>query len=445
MPEMNQNEQSRKNEFIIEKIKERPVNKKKLIRRTIITAAMAVIFGLIACFTFLILEPVFSNWLYPEEPPQVVVFPEDQEEMSPEEMLYDNMQSEIQASPEPSSVPLEEEQIQEILSNVTLNKDNYRQLYSALSEYITELNQYMVTVTGIISNVDWLNNVQESRNQASGVIIANNSKELMVLVDYEAISKAERLSMTFYNEVSVEAQVKDHDSATNLAVLSVDLTLLPSDMLENGIALPTLGSSNLKSIVGLPVVALGSPMGNSGSIGYGMVTAVSSQLPMADTNYRLLQTDIAGSQNAGGVLFNMQGHVVGMITTNRTSSDMKNLITAYGISDLKKRVEKMSNGIDTAYLGISGVDVSKEANLELGVPFGAYIREVVTDSPAMLAGIQQGDVLVAVDEKEIENYSDYINVLLELDAGSTIELTIMRQAQSEYREMKVTIVTEEAK
>ena len=75
MPESSQNNQS---DFMIEKIKERPVNKKKLLRRTVITAAMAVIFGLIACFTFLILEPVISNFLYPEEEPQIVVFPEDQ-------------------------------------------------------------------------------------------------------------------------------------------------------------------------------------------------------------------------------------------------------------------------------------------------------------------------------------------------------------------------------
>ena len=60
MPDSEQNNQS---DFLMEKIKVKPVNKRKLIRKTIITAAMAVIFALIACFTFLILEPVISNWL----------------------------------------------------------------------------------------------------------------------------------------------------------------------------------------------------------------------------------------------------------------------------------------------------------------------------------------------------------------------------------------------
>ena len=66
-PELNQ-----ESDFMIEKIKERPLNKKKLLRRTLTTASMAVMFGLIACFTFLLLEPVFSNWLHPEEPPKVL-------------------------------------------------------------------------------------------------------------------------------------------------------------------------------------------------------------------------------------------------------------------------------------------------------------------------------------------------------------------------------------
>ena len=72
-------EQNNKSSFMIEQIKERPINKKRLLRRTVITASMAVIFGLIACFTFLVLEPVLSNMLYPpEESTPVVIFPEDE-------------------------------------------------------------------------------------------------------------------------------------------------------------------------------------------------------------------------------------------------------------------------------------------------------------------------------------------------------------------------------
>lgn len=439
MPEPELNKQS---EFMIEKIKDRPVNKKKLLRRTIITAAMAVIFGLIACVTFLILEPVINNFLYPEEEPQSVVFPEDKEEMSPEEMLSDNMQQENlanQTQETTGSVELGREQINEILSSIVLSKENYKQLYSAMSAYVNEISRSIVTVTGVTSNLDWFNNVEESRHQSYGVIIAENGKELLVLVDFTPLSKAESLTLTFYNDVSAAAQLKDLDTVTNLAVLSIDLNELSKEMSIDNLPIADLGSSNLKSIVGTPVVALGSPMGVGGSIGYGMVTAVISQQNVADTNYKYLQTDISGSQNAGGILFNVNGEVIGIIT-NKNNSDMKNVITAYGISELKKRVEKMSNGRKAAYLGICGVDVTKEAYEELQVPYGAYITEVEMDSPSMMAGIQQGDVLMAINERKIYSYSEYTTILMQLDAGETVEVTVMRQAQGEYKEMKFEIV-----
>lgn len=436
---MTEKEQNNQNDFLIEKIKERPINRKKLLRRTIITASMAVIFGLIACITFLVLEPVINNWLYPEEEPQIVVFPEDQEEMSPEDMLAENLPTESsQPTPEEADVILKEEQIEEILSGVILDKDNYRELYIAMSDYVSQMNRCMVTITAVTSNIDWFNNVQESRNQASGVIIANNGKELLVLADASSLRQAEKLILTFSNEVQAEAQIKQQDKYTNLAVLSVVLSELPAEMIED-ISLATLGKSNTKNLLGTPVIAMGSPMGTSNSIGYGMITSESTQVYAPDRNYRLLMTDIYGSQNAGGVLFNLQGEVIGMITSGKTGSDMKNQISAYGITELKKVIEKMSNGSSVAYMGISGLDVTKEVNESQGVPYGAFVKEIAMDSPAMLTGIQRGDVITEMDGKKVTLFSDYSTILMQLDPGQTVELTVMRQSQNEYKEMKFSV------
>ena len=442
---MSESEENKQNDFLIEKIKERPVNKKKLLRRTLITAGMAVIFGLVACVTFLVLEPLISNWLYPEEPAQIVVFPQDQDEMSPEDMLSDNMQMENQANQNgdiTESITLESEQIQDILSNVELNMDNYRQLYMAMSDYVNELNRCMVTVTGVTSNIDWFHNVEKSSNQSSGVIVANNGKELLILVDYTPLRKAESLTLSFYNGTRVSAELKEEDEETSLAIVTVSLNDLDKDMVANDISVASLGSSNGRNIVGTPVVALGSPMGSSGSIGYGMITATAIQDSIADVNYKFLQTDINGSQNAGGVLFNLQGQVVGIITNHKPSSDMKNLITTYGITELKKYIEKMSNGEEMAYLGICGMDVTTEAHQEWKVPFGAFVKEVEMDSPSMHAGIQQGDVLVAVGDRNIQSFGEYAAAVTQLKVGEKVEITIMRQVQDDYKEVKFEVVPE---
>ena len=442
MPEKEQNNQ---NDFMIERIKERPINRKKLLRRTILTAAMAVIFGLIACFTFLVLEPVISNWLYPEEEPQIVVLPEDLEEMSPEDMLAENLPTESPVpEEEQEGVVLEKEQIDAILSGVVLDRQNYKEIYAALSNYVTELNHYMVTVTVVTSNIDWFNNVQESKSQTSGIIITDNGKELLILTDASYLSSAESLTLTFYTGDQVDAQIKQTDSYTNLAVLAVSLEDLPVGMKKEKLAYPVLGSSNTK-LLGMPVIAMGSPMGTSNSIGYGMITSASSTYSVPDRNYKIIQTDIIGSQNASGVLFNLDGQVVGIITGNKSGSDMKNIIYAYGITEMKKIIEKLSNGSEIAYLGISGLNVTPEASGELGVPLGGFVKKMDMDSPAMLAGIQQGDVIINIDGRNISTFNEYTNIVMQLEPGKTIEMTVKRKSQDEYKEMKFTMEAGEAK
>lgn len=444
---MAEKEPSAQSDFMIEKIKERPISKTRLFRRTVITVAMAVIFGLVACFTFLALEPVLSNLMNPKEEPPQIYFPEETEEKSPEDMLSDNNTPSNPSEPadvpeESEEIVLEEEQIQKILSEVSLNLENYNQLYSALAEYAQTLQKTMVTLTGISSRVDWFNDVNESVNRSSGVIIANNTRELLILTDFTPLEKAQRLNVTFYNGAETTAELKRKDSTTNLAVVSVPLESLPPDFLES-IKVAVTGSSNYRNFVGKPIIALGSPMGTSNSVGYGVITSISGQASATDVNYTLLQTDIAGSPAAGGVLFNLQGNIVGIITNDHSGSGMQNLITAYGITDLKKRMEKLSNDIPFAYAGMYITSVPLGAHKALNVPYGAYVKEVIMDSPAMKAGIRQGDVVIQMNDLDVKNVSDYITIMNLQKPGETISIKVMRQAQNEYKEMNLQITLEE--
>lgn len=435
--------------FMIEKIKQRPINKRRLIRRTVITASMAVIFGLIACFTFLVLEPVISNWLYPEEEPEAIIFPEEPEEMLPEEMLEEYIQPSPSPSPqpeeqtEPERAELDEQQIQDILDRVTLDMGDYRQLYSVLSDYVKQLNRYMVVVTGTKSDTDWFANVYESKNETSGVVIGNNGKELLILTDYNSVKRADHLTVTFSDGVQADALMMQCYQDGNLAVLCVSLNVLSQDMLAEDMHIAPMGSSLQRNLVGSPVIALGNPMGSSGSVGYGIITAVEAQVPLADRNFQLLITDIYGSQSAGGVLFNTSGQVVGFIIPGKAGSDMRNIISAYGISDLKQMISRLTKGDRIPYLGIIGGDVPKEANQQSQVPFGAYVREVEMDSPAMQAGVQSGDVVIGVNGQSVAKMSDYSNYLLKLNPEDTVTIQIMRQSQGEYKEITFEITVGE--
>lgn len=439
-------EQSPQSDFMIERIKQRPINRRKLLRRTILTAAMAVIFGMIACVTFLVLEPVISNWLHPEEGPNAVSFPEDQEEMSPEDMLAENQSTENPASDTQSEpLRLDDQEIEKILSRIVLDKGSYKEIYAAMSDYVAELNQYTVTVTAVTSNVDWFSNEQESRYQSSGFVLTDNGKELLILAYASPLRSAKSLTVTFYNNVQAVAEIKQMDSYTNLAVLAVDFANLPDEMQKENMVYPSLSSLGNRNIVGTPVIAVGSPMGTRGSVGYGMITSPGVQYSVPDRNYRIIQTDINGSRNAGGVLFNLEGQVVGIITGNKAGMDVDNVIYAYGISEMRRTLEKLSNGNPIAYLGISGLNVTAEANTGLGVPMGAFVTKVDMDSPAMRAGIQQGDVITGINERDISTFNEYTGVLMQTQPGETVMVEVMRQSQDGYKEMNFKMETGEAK
>lgn len=422
--------------FMKERIKERPLNKKKLIRRTIITASMAVIFGLVACLTVLLLEPLLSNWLYPEAPPENITFPQETQEMSPEDMALDD--DELRDEPDL------EEITQEIVNNLGDRDDRelLNEIYNRLGQLTDEVSRSLVTVTGVTSDMDWFDNTFESSGQTSGVIVADNGREYLVLVNKAPVETVESIKVTFCDGVKVDAQVKKADSITGLAVLAVDKKKL-TDTTQRKIGIASLGSSNGTDLVGKPVIALGSPVGVGGSVMYGVVTSAGNALHTVDSKYKLITTDMYGSENGTGILVNLDGQLVGVINQHYNNRDMSNAVSAIGISELKKTIERLSNGKNQVYLGVYGTDVTVDAHERLKVPYGTYVTEIVMDSPAMRAGIQSGDVIVAMDGRDISTYQDYIEALREMIPGNTGKLTVMRQTQEEYKSMELQIVWEE--
>lgn len=431
----NEQEENRppvQSDFLRETIKQKPVNKKKLLRRTLITVAMAVVFGLVACFTFLVLEPVISNRLYPEEEAKEVQFPEETatEEMKPEDML---VEEEKEEPPEPVKAQLEDEQIKELLSQVRFGLQDYETLYEEMAGLAKTAGRAVVTVTSVVSDVDWFNNIYENEASASGIIVANNGKSILILVSSGMLNGADSIIVTFCDQASVSAELVQKDAATGLAVLSVPLISIEEETMDV-IDIASLGSSN-GDLLGCPIIALGSPMGTSGSVCYGVITSAGAVIDQPDSAYKKITTDIYGSRNATGVLVNLKGMVVGVIDNANTSNDMGNLLTAYGITELKRTIEKMSNNKERAYLGVHGADVPREASEELDIPEGAYIKEIEMDSPAMAAGIQSGDVVMQIDDTPILTYNELLNVLYHANPEDILDFVLMRQG----REMNVPV------
>ncbi|MBP3813087.1 MAG: hypothetical protein ILA12_00395, partial [Butyrivibrio sp.] len=240
--------------FISEKIKQRPINRKKLLRRTAITFFLAIIFGMVACFTFLLLQPVFSDQLYPEEKPEAVSLPEEnvQDELTPEEMFA--VENEIAAVEAENFESAQKDQIDEAIASYSFNASDYSKMMASLKEVSAEVSRSIVTVTALSSDTNWFSESFESSGSTSGVIIATNGSYYYIAVPAAAITDAETIRVTFFDGAVTTAELSLTDDVTGLSVISVKRADL-SDTTRDKVSTSSLGSSNSGSLTGLPVIA----------------------------------------------------------------------------------------------------------------------------------------------------------------------------------------------
>jgi S1-C subfamily serine protease len=315
--------------------------------------------------------------------------------------------------------------------------EDYAQMYSALGEFAKDLQEYMVTVMASEDENDWLSDADSKKTRCSGVVVGNNGKEVLILTSYSNIRNADALSVKFYDGYKQEARIMQKHTASDMAILAVAI----SDMGEriNQVRIAPLGSSNVEDYITTPIIAVGKGTDESDLIQYGTIISRNKEANLADATFELLLTDIQGTGGGTGFLFNLKGQIVGVIPGKKPAIDTRNMLMAYEIGDLKRIISKLSNGYEIPYAGIVGTMVTDEVSEEAKVPKGIYVKSVSMNSPAMKAGIQSGDVIVAINEKEITKFKDYLNTIAELESGDTINLTVKRLSVNEYKDITINI------
>ena len=121
----------------------------------------------------------------------------------------------------------------------------------------------------------------------------------------------------------------------------------------------------------------------------------------------MIATDMSSASEGTGILFNLDGEVIGMISSDIWKDRGVRTANAYAISDLKLVIQLLANGASVPYTGVSGTAVTSGIQKEEGMPSGIYVIDVAADSPAMAAGIQSGDVICSVNGEKIVSMSAY--------------------------------------
>lgn len=402
--------------FMNEKIKDKPFYKKKWVQIAAGTLVLAVVFGLVAGASF----AKMNEW---------IEWKKEQEEMKEIEIPKDSGEEVDKAEETEISRPEESEPV---VVEAELTVKEYGKLYEEFQTIASEASRALVSVTAVSNDVDWFNEAYENRGQSEGMIIGDNGVELLILTGYSDIRHCDGIHITFCDESFATAVLKNYDVTTDLAVLSVNLSDISAET-QKAVSKAELGNSMLLE-PGDPVLAIGRADGSEHSLKIGELTSTKNKQSVVDAEYTILMTDMIRNEGADGVLINLNGQIVGIMQERYLAANMESVVTAYGISDLKSLLERLSNNQDVAYLGIKGVPVTKEAK-DSGVPEGIYVTEVLMDSPAMKGGIQTGDIIQALNGQNVREMSQLSAVLTKLSDQQNISLEGRRLTKDGYKKI----------
>lgn len=415
-------------EFIKETRKDRPFNKRKFVTKLTVAIVLAVVFGFLAALCFTIGLHWFNDALYPEKVETVVIEEDEEDENGWEEIISDSEKTDVQEENIAT-----ETVINNIVEKVDVSIADFEALYANMFQIAQDTAKAIVTVYGADAAGEWFDESFDNSESASGLIFADNGKELLILVNSAIVENADTVNVEFSTGDIVQAQLKKLDSDISLAVIYIPLENL-SDKIKASIEMATLGSSNVPAIEGKAIIAIEKTQGLRPLIEYGFIASNSEVEQLTDTDVKILTTDIYSSNHRSGILVNLRGKVIGIINNN-DDSDTISVIKALSISDIKPFIENLSNSKDRAMLGIKGMNVSQRANEEQGIPKGAYVTEIIMDSPAMDAGIQSGDVIVSIDNIDINSFDSFKSTMSEKHPGDISRIKIKRFAQGEYKEV----------
>lgn len=453
--------------FIREQILPKKKSKlKKIFVSLGATVVLAVLFGIIARIAFIVSEPVINRILGIDTNKKQVTFasgdennnPNGQEQSAAVSLRDEDTQedddteavgtdSEQQDSENEPSVSVEPEEEAVSEESTTVNNTYYVEkkisasitdfitMYSDLKKVASQAFTSIVTVTCTEEAVDVLNNPYEKQTDTPGLIVANNGVEFLLLVSYEQVKDASYLEATFTGNICVEAKLQEYDENTGLAVLSVELEKLSNYVIDET-AVANLGESYLLTN-GTPVLAVGAPNGISNSFDFGIVTNCTGVVYVTDLKLDLFYTSIVTSQDGLGYIVNLDGAIVGIISNHFNEDSSQNICTVIGISRVKKLIEKMVNDKERVYLGIVAEDMPVDALTDAGISYGIYVTEVVAESPAYEAGIQNGDIIVSIDESPVGGVNSYVSILDTLSYKSEVTIGVVRFNNGTSKEIEL--------
>jgi serine protease DegQ len=253
----------------------------------------------------------------------------------------------------------------------------------------------------------------------SGVIV---SAQGLILTNDHVVASADEIEVALADGRKLAAKVVGTDPDTDLAVLKVEAENLPAITF----------AANEQLSVGDVVLAIGNPFGVGQTVTQGIVSALGRNHLGINTYENFIQTDASiNPGNSGGALIDADGNLVGVNSAiySRSGGSM-GIGFAIPANIAKQVMEQIAvdGSVTRGWIGIEAQDITPELaeSFKLNKPQGSLIAGVLQNSPAALAGLKSGDVLLAINDKEISDSSSMLNLIAVLKPNEKAVLTIAR-------------------
>lgn len=437
----NLDEQPNKRRFINEKIVKPKPTASQLVRRLLFFAFSAALFGAIAAVTFVVSQPLAKRYLTAGESTEstTISIPRDEPESTapatePSTETAPEPETELTTAEETQPV---EERVREELENYDFSIADLEKMYSSVAELTKEIDKGIVTINSVKTQVDWFNNPVETSGLFAGAVVASAGEYYSILTTIGAVEDADALEVTLADGSVVSGELKSVDPISGFAVIGILSSQLDESMKENINVLELGNSFSVKQSE--LVIAGGSPAGIVGSYSIGDISYIARNVSVVDGVSRFFYSSVKGNASLGTFLFNTRGQIIGLVTEDHQKEGSE-MTAIRGISDYKGILEKMFNNMQAPYFGIMGQEVP-EHKREEGMPAGIYVSRTLSESPAYDAGIQNGDIIVEIQDGEITTMRDFQTCIDGLSSGDSVKVVVERYGREDYTpiEFQVTI------
>ena len=309
---------------------------------------------------------------------------------------------------------------------VTLSNEHGKEL--SLQELYDQCSKSIVAIKGYQDGVDgyyW----------GSGIIL---SEDGLILTNTHVIENCDTASVTLFDNSSYDAALVGADSTSDIAVLRIEAT---------GLTPASFGDS-AELAIGDQVAAIGNPLGETFrmTLTDGIISAIDRGISYNGHSMTLLQTNTAINEgNSGGALFNMYGQVIGV--TNMKMMSSYSSIEGIGFAIPSSTIATVADSLmqygevrGRTAIGITVGAIPENVTSHYDLPTGLYVSAVEEKSDAAAKGIQQGDIITAVNGSPASATSDILTVKNTLSVGDTITFTIWRDGET--FDVDVTLVDE---